>query len=156
MPFFHFSQNNSGGSFHRTELLTTDVIVEANTPEEANDRAQQLGIYFNGCHLGRDCSCCGDRWYEQYSYEEGSPYPAIYSRPVEEAISEGAIGSWYRWDAFVFFLDNTFIKFTRDEEPQTFLFNGATLEEYQPPEPEVTSYTQEELEELDILSPDEL
>ena len=60
--FYHFRQNNSGGSFVFDKNLAIDVIIEAETADEANDLAEGLGIYFNGCEGGWDCRCCGDRW----------------------------------------------------------------------------------------------
>lgn len=38
------------------------VIIEAKTAEQADDKAQEIGIYFNGCEEEIDCPCCGDRW----------------------------------------------------------------------------------------------
>ncbi len=63
MPFFHFEQNNSGGGFDADENVAPIVVIEAVDADAANDRAEQLGIYFGGVNDGRDCECCGDRWY---------------------------------------------------------------------------------------------
>jgi len=82
--YFHYSQNNSGGSFHIDESVAHHVIIEAYTPEEANERAQDIGIYFNGCDDGRDCSCCGDRWYRQRSDDVGTDAPMVYNKSPEE------------------------------------------------------------------------
>lgn len=76
--FYHFSQNNSGGSFHIDERVAHHVIIEANSAEEANRRAESVGIYFNGCIDGRDCDCCGDRWSSQWSDDAGDLEPLIY------------------------------------------------------------------------------
>ena len=38
------------------------MIIEADSANEANIKAEEIGIYFNGCSIGMDCSCCGDRW----------------------------------------------------------------------------------------------
>lgn len=62
--FFEYRQNNSGGRFDVDETLTIRVIVEAKDQEQAIKIGKDLGIYFNGCDEGIDCSCCGDRWYE--------------------------------------------------------------------------------------------
>lgn len=40
-----------------------NVYIEAENAEEANEKALQIGIYFNGVEDGIDCPCCGDRWY---------------------------------------------------------------------------------------------
>lgn len=86
--FYHFSQNNSGGSFDFDEQrgITHNVIVEAKDYEHANRLAEDIGIYFGG--LG-DCPCCGDRWYEQWD-EKGDSVPSIYGEPVESQISSMA------------------------------------------------------------------
>jgi hypothetical protein len=66
LKWYEYGQNNSGGRFHVTDRVSHKVYVEARSPDEANRRAQDLaGIYFDGCADGRDCSCCGDRWYSQ-------------------------------------------------------------------------------------------
>lgn len=83
MPFFEYKQNNSGGDFVFNDKVTTVVIIEAPTPEHANDRAEHIGIYFDGCSDGMDCSCCGDRWYRAWK-EKGSKVPEHYGRPVDQ------------------------------------------------------------------------
>ena len=81
--FFHFSQNNPGGSFDINETVAHHVIIEAHSATEANTRAVDIGIYFNGCDTGADCSCCGDRWSEQWSDSGGDDTPLIYGDPPE-------------------------------------------------------------------------
>lgn len=83
--FYHYNQNNSGGSFVLDEQrgLTHHVIIEAYSADEADVRAEEIGIYFGG--LG-DCPCCGDRWSEQYG-DEGNTVPTIYGEPIETYIS---------------------------------------------------------------------
>ena len=81
MPFFHFRQNNSGGQFDRDENVNKHVIIEADDATHADERARDIGIYFDGVHRGLDCSCCGDRWCE--SYFDGTPTPQIYGETFE-------------------------------------------------------------------------
>jgi len=64
--FYMFDQNNSGGHFIVNDEVCHRVIIEADNKNEAIKKAEELGIYFNGCEEGIDCSCCGDRWYEPY------------------------------------------------------------------------------------------
>jgi hypothetical protein len=59
--FYVFQQNPSFRRFD--EGVGHVVLVEASTCEEANLRAQQVGVYFHGVALGRDCECCGPRWW---------------------------------------------------------------------------------------------
>ena len=89
MPFFHFSQNNSGGVFVLTDTLTHHVVIEADSAEGANAKLESLGGYFNGCDAGLDCDCCGDRWYRTYN-DEGDAEPMVYGEPVSSDL--GIIG----------------------------------------------------------------
>jgi hypothetical protein len=79
--FYHFSQNNSGGSFNFDEKrgLTHHVVIEAANADEANRKGESLGMYFDGAG---DCPCCGDRWYETDDYS-GEEVATLYGTPVE-------------------------------------------------------------------------
>lgn len=78
MKYYTFSQNNSGGSFRTTDKIKEYVIIEAPDAEYANFLAERLGLYFNGVSDGRDCGCCGDRWYRA-NESDGKNKPFIYS-----------------------------------------------------------------------------
>jgi hypothetical protein len=84
--FFHFNQNNSGGSFHfmESEGITHHVVIEARDSEDANVIAIMKGLYFEGCNSGKDCSCCGDRWYRvgEWSKDCGDDVPSVYGEPL--------------------------------------------------------------------------
>ena len=90
--FFHFSQNNSGGSFIEDDRVGGDVIIEADCVKDANKRAVDVGLYFNGCEAGYDCPCCGDRWYELWENEEGTELPEIYGQDATKMIAERRSG----------------------------------------------------------------
>ena len=62
--FYVFRQNNSGGEWRTDEKkgVAQVVIIEAESADLANLKAQQIGIYFDGVSDGSDCRCCGDRW----------------------------------------------------------------------------------------------
>lgn len=81
--FFEYSQNNSGGSFKYDKAagISHYVIVEAVDYRHANDIAEVIGLYFDGYG---DCSCCGDRWYRQDSYDKGDEAPSHYGKPLPE------------------------------------------------------------------------
>lgn len=81
--FYTFTQNNSGGSFYFSNDLSCFVIIEAKSIEEANEKAESIGIYFDGCSTGQDCECCGDRWYEADKYSEEDE-PLLYGKPIED------------------------------------------------------------------------
>jgi hypothetical protein len=82
MPFFDFRQNNSGGSFVADHVagISLTVIVEADDASHANERAEMIGLYFDGAG---DCSCCGDRWHSKWGDDKGDPVPSIYGEPVQ-------------------------------------------------------------------------
>ena len=61
MTVYGFRQNNSGGYF--TEPAETIIVVDAKSEDHALEVAQKAGLYLDGVQLGRDCDCCGDRWY---------------------------------------------------------------------------------------------
>ena len=44
-------------------IADSNLFVYADTPEEADVVAESIGIYFDGVSAGKDCACCGDRWY---------------------------------------------------------------------------------------------
>lgn len=92
--FYLFRQNNTGGNYHRDENLGKYVLIEAPSANVANDRGVGLGIYFNGCVDGRDCECCGDRW---WPVDDGDAYPDI------EAASAHLLGR----PVIVHYLDGT-------------------------------------------------
>lgn len=64
MAWFYFRQSNPGGSYRINEQVSRFVFIEAESAEEANERAIEAGIYFNGVSTGDDCECCSDRWRE--------------------------------------------------------------------------------------------
>lgn len=84
MPFYMYRQNNSGGSFDvdAESGISVVVIIEAPNAEFADLRAEYIGLYFNGCESGRDCSCCGDRWSAQWG-DDGDDVPMYYGKKIE-------------------------------------------------------------------------
>ena len=57
--WFCFYQNNSGGYWKGPARF---VLVETDTEDAACEKAEEVGVYFDGCETGDDCHCCGDRW----------------------------------------------------------------------------------------------
>ena len=121
--FYTFSQNNSGGvfDFDAKRGIGQYVIVEADTPADANYRAEQIGLYFNGCDDdGPDCPCCGDRWSEMYRGEKGDEVPSIYGTPITEPMRV-----FIRWapdgepEGYVHFADGRVEPFTRTATPDS-------------------------------------
>lgn len=105
MAFFDYRQNNSGGGFDIDEDagISIHVIIEADSAEEADSKAEAIGLYFGG---KGDCSCCGDRWYSAWG--EGDKVPSVYGDPVSDYDFEA--GCSFKWnstgpEAFVHFAD---------------------------------------------------
>lgn len=103
--FYCFKQNNSGGSFDFDEDkgITHFVIIEGNTLEDILNKAESIGIYFNGVENEMDCECCGDRWYVPWK-EDLEDTPKIYEEDIKDYDFE------YKWmpegkEACVHYLD---------------------------------------------------
>jgi hypothetical protein len=79
--FYTYRQNNSGGSFEINDAVTQFVIIEADNAAEANERAEAIGLYFDGVDEGLDCGCCGDRWSMSWG-GDGEEEPELYGKPV--------------------------------------------------------------------------
>lgn len=109
--FVTYLQNNSGGFWHYDEAagIGLVVIVEAPTAEAANERAESIGLYFDGCHTGRDCWCCGARW-DRARETECREEPMVSDIPVEEFDFEGYLYP-YRWECFLHRLDGSVEKY---------------------------------------------
>jgi hypothetical protein len=93
--FYTIDQNNSGGRFaiDYEAGITCYVIVEADNAIEANERAEQIGIYFEGVEDGYDCECCGDRWYTAHE-DDAKETPTVYGEPPEKYVDKPCS----RWD----------------------------------------------------------
>ena len=104
--FYTFYQNNSGGSFAYSEAAGIDeyVIVEATNCEDANERAEAIGLYFNGVDDGSDCDCCGDRWCAVNESDANSE-PRIFHWPIN------SIPSPTGYPGFVHYIDGRIEKF---------------------------------------------
>lgn len=91
--FYTFMQNNSGGSFICDAAgITGIVIIEARDENHAIERAENIGLYFNGVSDGLDCACCGDRW--NTPWDEGTDEPMRYDKPVRgEKVDTAWMGS---------------------------------------------------------------
>lgn len=92
LKFYELCQNNSGGSFHVDDKVCHRLFIEASSDDDATDIALDLGVYFNGCDTGQDCSCCGDRWYGVHEVDinnlSKNPYTVYIWDHVKDAESE--------------------------------------------------------------------
>lgn len=62
MNWYEFPQNNSGGRFITDDKVCHLIYIQAESEEEAIEKAEELGCYWDGVNKGIDCPCCGDRW----------------------------------------------------------------------------------------------
>lgn len=110
--FYTYDQNNSGGGFEVDEErgISHFVIVEADSAEEADSRAEGIGIYFDdGYEI--DCECCGSRW--NPSYGSGDEVPEVYGDPAETHRSK------WKWidgpEGYIHYLDGTIKPFWEEK-----------------------------------------
>ena len=108
--FYVFHQNNSGGSYEITDDLACEVIIEAMSGDDANSRAKNIGIYFDGCESGIDCDCCGDRWYETDD-NEGTDTPRIYGESVLD--HEPMVGKGINVYCVIHYMDGRRVRLTK-------------------------------------------
>lgn len=117
MSFWTYRQNNSGGGFDydHSAGLSNIVIIEAPTLNQANGKALDIGIYFDGIEKGWDCGCCGDRWSEPWRDEEGTPEPTIYGSSIEEYFNDKWHMSWTDGnEIYVHYADGTVKGFKKE------------------------------------------
>lgn len=112
LKFFAFQQNNSGGSFDVDDKICHILYIEAHNYEEARKKAMDMGVYFNGCDIGLDCPCCGDRWSDYADEIDLTELSDRYHMKFEK-ISDYAqyitdIYSLTTPDARIFYCDGTF------------------------------------------------
>lgn len=136
MKYYKFSQNNSGGTFDTIDenVGAHTVVIQAESEKQANKIAESLGIYFDGCDSGSDCSCCGDRWYRTGDHEASEEVEmpvfkenkAITLREYEETgPMKGYFGIREKWKMIIHYVGG--IKRTiivdNDKNPGTILEN---------------------------------
>lgn len=77
MPYFAYTQNNSGGYYINDEVIAELVIIEAAGVKQANEIYYKKNI---GCY--ESCECCGPRF---EAFDER--YDHFYAS-VDEAIAD--------------------------------------------------------------------
>ena len=107
MKWYHLSQNNSGGHFDvdPDRGIGANLFIQAENAQAANDRAEEIGCYWNGVDDGSDCSCCGDRWYPISEYNS-SDEPEQYGKPVSPVPLEKAT-KYFGKPSFLHYADGT-------------------------------------------------
>jgi hypothetical protein len=84
MKFFTYDQCKSGNIYNVDDNIGHFVIIEAESYKQANERAKEVGVYFDGVSKKMDCACCGDRWCAQWHDDDGKDTPEIYGSPVSK------------------------------------------------------------------------
>ena len=114
--FYHYSQNNSGGSFDfdRENGITHHVVIEAESASLADRRAESIGLYFDGA----DRWVRADRWHE--AYDEGTEVPSVYDRPLG-VVHKDHWGVWMKegYETVVHFADGTMKWYHADNTENT-------------------------------------
>lgn len=130
LKFYTYDQNNSGGTFHfdADKGISVKVIVQALDAEEANFRAKRIGLYFDG---SGDCSCCGDRWYEQWG-DSGFDTPMIYQGcTIRDWMSGQHFMKWMEPDQpelFIHLYDDQFMGFVYGERGNLRIMENPEIE----------------------------
>ena len=84
MKFYIYVQRNTEGYYDGPHY----IIVRAKDCKEANQKAEGIGVYFDGVEEGIDCPCCGDRWAEMTELDE--KYGDNVKNSLEGALEEVA------------------------------------------------------------------
>ena len=94
--FYTINQNNSGGYYIVNEEVAEFVSVEANSPEEAEDKLNRIVEDYS-----EFCECCGERWYVDMYGKKGTEKPMIYDMPYDNCTDT----FWNRGDIVIYYLD---------------------------------------------------
>lgn len=103
--FYTYRQNNSGGVFKVNDNVKHYVIIEADSAKEADEKAESIGIYFDGVKKDIDCPCCGNRWSKADDPDfgiEGTKEPEIYGQRVLKFFKESGWSLW-KEEAIVYY-----------------------------------------------------
>lgn len=109
MRFYEWTQNNTYGHFEVDENISHRVVIEADSYEQAEDKAFDFGIYYNGVEDQMDCDCCGDRWYDGRELTDRS----LDGKTIDEYLQD--LADQYGWedpDIIVHYADGTKKTFT--------------------------------------------
>lgn len=90
--YYTYIQNNSGGYY----VGPVVVVVRANTAAEANQKAMEHELYFDG---NGDCPCCGRRW-DNALEDDGCEEPYIYDCKIKVPDLEA------KYDSFIEHVDH--------------------------------------------------
>ena len=84
-------------------VYSINVIVEANSKEEADNKAESIGLYWNGVDEGHDCKCCGNRWPNCYIDVNDTPH--VWDQDVSTSYTTNYIWMKNKEEVFIHYLD---------------------------------------------------
>ena len=102
--FYQFNQNYIGRIYMRDERLGIGplIIVEGDTVDAINKKAEQVGIYFDGRKKGIDP--LDNRWYRMMRNKDGYDEPHVYDVHIDKIPS----AEWVGYDdVFIHYADGT-------------------------------------------------
>ena len=114
--FYTYDQNNSGGFFKITKKIKHYVIIEADSAKEADEKAESIGLYFDGVKKDIDCPCCGDRWDKADDPDfgiNGTEKPEIWGESVLEHLKES--GMFWKEEVIIYYKDGKVDVFSAKE-----------------------------------------
>lgn len=90
--FYEFNQNNSGGIYDVTEDVTSVVIIEAYTEQQAVEILEPMIE-----DQSASCRCCGERWNTSYVEEVNLNYEwEVKTYYTSEKTEQETEEEWYR------------------------------------------------------------
>lgn len=124
LNWYEFDQNNSGGVFIMDDDVGIKVFIQAESDGVANQKAEEVGIYFDGCEKDMDCSCCGDRWYRAWGHldrfkthfwrSENAEYDNI-SDYVQAIANDSVWAGWEKPVVIVYFANGSIKRFYKQK-----------------------------------------
>lgn len=115
--FYTYAQNNSYGVFYVDDSVKNYVIIEANSAKEADEKAESIGLYFDGVKNGRDCPCCGDRWSKADDPDfgiNGTEKPEIWGQSVLEYFKKNE--TFWKEEAIIYYKNGKVEVFSEKEK----------------------------------------
>lgn len=84
MYYYHYHQNNTGGTWLVNDKVSKHVIIEANNADHANMLAEHIGMDFHDF-----CECCGERWTKVQDYDAQDTPDMVYCRNTHYGVEPG-------------------------------------------------------------------
>lgn len=94
--FYTIGQNNSGGYYIDNENVGEFVSVEANSPQEAEDKLNRIVEDYSDY-----CPCCGQRWRINLYRDDETEIPMIYDEPYNNCTNT----FWNTGNIVIYYLD---------------------------------------------------